>query len=77
MIKYASKAEPLIKKNQRKKYILIPEVKIKTAQEKNTNKVWPISGWIIKSNEIIEIKKIENKYLSNRILKFIVTKNSC
>ena len=45
-------------------YIFIPEVKIKTAQEKTTNKVCPISGWIISNNEIIEIKKVENKYLA-------------
>ena len=37
--------------------MLIPEVKIRTAQEKTTSKVCPISGWIIRSNEIIEIKK--------------------
>ena len=43
--------------------MLIPEVKIRTAQEKTTSKVCPISGWIIRSNEIIEIKKVDNKYL--------------
>ena len=37
-------------------YILIPDVKIKTAQEKTTNNVWPISGWIIKKREITDIK---------------------
>ena len=44
--------------------ILIPEVKIKTAQEKTTNNVWPISGWIIKSKEIIDIKIVDIKYLN-------------
>ena len=62
MIKYASKVEPSIKIAS-KKYILIPDVKIRTAHEKTTSRVCPISGWIIKSNEIIEIKKVDNKYL--------------
>ena len=44
--------------------MLIPEVKIKTAQEKTTNNVWPISGWIIKSKEIIDIKIVDIKYLN-------------
>ena len=63
MIKYASKNEPN-KKIAKRKYIFIPDVKIKTAQEKTTNKVCPISGWIISNNETIEIKKAENKYLA-------------
>ena len=63
MIKYVSKNEPN-KKIPKRKYMFIPEVKIKTAQEKTTNKVWPISGWIISNNEIIEIKTVENKYLA-------------
>mgnify|MGYP007004907437 CR=1 FL=1 len=37
-------------------------MKIKTAQEKTTRSVWPISGCIIKSKEIIDIKIIVNKY---------------
>ena len=45
--------------------MLIPEVKIKTAQEKTTNNVWPISGWIIKSKEIIDIKIVDIRYLNN------------
>ena len=54
-------------------YILIPEVKIKTAQEKITNNVWPISGWIIKSKEITEIKIVDIKYL-NKILNLLLHK---
>ena len=63
MIKYTSKDEPN-KKIAKRKYIFIPDVKIKIAQEKITNKVCPISGWIISNNEIIEIKIVENKYLA-------------
>ena len=63
MIKYTSKDEPN-KKIAKRKYIFIPEVKIKTAQEKTTNKVCPISGWIISNNEIVEIITIESKYLA-------------
>ena len=80
MIKYASKNEPN-KKIAKRKYIFIPEVKIKTAKEKITNKVCPISGWIISNNETIEIKKAENKYLAiifslllQRIIARIMTK---
>ena len=62
IIKYASNTE-LNKKIAINKYKLIPEVKIRTAQEKITNKVWPISGWIIKSDEIKVIIKIESIYL--------------
>ena len=40
-------------------------MKIKTAQEKTTNNVWPISGWIIKSKEITDIKIVDIKYLNN------------
>ena len=57
-------------------------MKIKTAQEKTTNNVWPISGWIIKSKEITEIKIIDIKYLSkifdlllHRIVAKIIIKN--
>ena len=61
MIKYTSKDEPN-KKIAKRKYIFIPEVKINTAQENITSKVWPISGWIIKNKEIIETIKIDIKY---------------
>ena len=47
--------------------MLIPEVKIKTAQEKTIRSVWPISGCIIKSKEIVDIKIIDNKYLKQRL----------
>ena len=33
-------------------YILIPDMKIRIAQEKTTNNVWPISGWTINKREI-------------------------
>ena len=42
--------------------MLTPEVKIKTAQEKTTRRVWPISGCIIRNKEIIDTKTIDNKY---------------
>ena len=42
--------------------MLIPDVKIKTAHEKITKRVWPISGCLIKNKEIIDIKIIDNKY---------------
>ncbi len=44
--------------------MLIPDVKIITAQQNTTNKVWPISGWAIKSKEMTDIKIIEIKYLN-------------
>ena len=57
-------------------------MKIKTAQEKTTNNVWPISGWIIKSREITDIKIIDIKYLnkifdliSQKIVAKIIIKN--
>ena len=63
-------------------YILIPDVKIRTAQENITNKVWPISGWTIKSKQMIDIKIIDIKYLnkifdliSHRIVAKIIIKN--
>ena len=63
-------------------YILIPDVKIRTAQENTTNKVWPISGWAIKNKEMIDIKIIDIKYLnkifdliSHKIVARIITKN--
>ena len=40
----------------------MPEVKIKTAQEKTIRRVWPISGCNIRSKEIIDTKIIDNKY---------------
>ena len=63
-------------------YILIPDVKIRAAQQNTTNKVWPISGWAIKSKEMIDIKIIDIKYLnkifdliSHKIVAKIITKN--
>ena len=63
-------------------YILIPDMKIRTAQQNTTNKVWPISGWAINSKEMTEIKKIDIKYLnkifdliSHRIVAKIIIKN--
>ena len=43
--------------------ILIPDVKIKTDQEKITNKVCPISGWIISKKDTIEIVNVVNIYI--------------
>ena len=81
MIKYVSKIRPN-KKIAIRKYIFIPDVKIKIAQENTTNKVCPISGWIISNNEMIKIKNTENKYLAiifnlllQRIVARITTKN--
>ena len=57
--------------------MFIPDIKIKIAQEKITNKVCPISGWIISNNEIIEIKTVESKYLArifNLLLQRIVAR---
>ena len=76
MIKYTSKDEPN-KKIAKRKYIFIPDVKIKIAQEKITSKVCPISGWIISNNEIVEIKTVEIKYLArifNLLLQRIVAR---
>ena len=63
-------------------YILIPDVKIRTAQQNTTNNVWPISGWAINSKEMKNIKKIDIKYLnkifdliSHRIVAKIIIKN--
>ena len=57
-------------------------MKIRAAQQNTTNKVWPISGWAIKSKEIIDIKIIDIKYLnkifdliSHKIVAKIITKN--
>ena len=44
----------------------MPEVKIKTAQEKTIRRVWPISGCIIRNKEIIDTKTTDNKYFKYR-----------
>ena len=44
------------------KKIFTPDVKIKTAQEKITRRVWPISGCIIRNKAIIDTKTIDKKY---------------
>ena len=64
IIKYVKKiiAE---QKNAKRINILIPDVKISTAQENTTNRVWPISGWIIKNKEIADIKIVDIRYLNN------------
>ena len=62
MIKYVSKIIAKQKKTKRIN-ILIPDVKIKTDQEKTTNKVWPISGCTISRMDITEIVIVVNKYL--------------
>ena len=54
-------------------YILIPDVKIRTAQENTTNKVWPMSGWTIKSKEIADIKIVDIRYL-NKIFDLLLHK---
>ena len=66
MIKKIKKLKTNKEKPKRKK-IFIPEVKINTAQENITSKVWPISGWIIKNKEIIETIKIDIKYFKYRL----------
>ena len=66
MIKKIKKLKTNKEKPKRKR-IFIPEVKINTAQENITSKVWPISGWIIKNKEIIETIKIDIKYLKYRL----------
>ena len=45
-----------IKKIDIKKTKLIPDININNAHEKTISNVWPISGWIIRSREIKEIK---------------------
>ena len=57
-------------------------MKIRAAQQNTTNKVWPISGWDIKSKEITDIKIIDIKYLnkifdliSQKIVAKIIIKN--
>ena len=63
-------------------YMFIPDVKIRTAQQNTINKVWPISGWAIKSKEMTDIKIIDIKYLnkifdliSQKIVAKIIIKN--
>ena len=48
--------------------ILIPDVKINTDQEKTTNKVCPISGWIINKRDTIEIIDVVNMYLIIKLI---------
>ena len=57
-------------------------MKIRAAQQNTTNKVWPISGWVIKSKEMTDIKIIDIKYLnkifdliSHKIFAKMTTKN--
>ena len=62
-----------------KKYKLIPEQNIKTAHEKTTNNVWPMSGWIISSKETKVIKIVDAKYLNKILVSFlhkIIAKNT-
>ena len=54
-----------------KKYKLIPEQNIRTAQEKTTNNVWPMSGWIISSKETNVIKIVDAKYLNKILISFL------
>ena len=54
-----------------KKYKLIPEQNIRTAHEKTTNNVWPISGWIISSKETKVIKIVDAKYLNKILVSFL------
>ena len=54
-----------------KKYKLIPEQNIKTAHEKTTNNVWPMSGWIINSKETKVIKIVDAKYLNKILVSFL------
>ena len=48
-------------------------MKISTAQENSTNKVWPTSGWTIKSKEIADIKVVDTRYL-NKIFDLLLQK---
>ena len=48
--------------------ILIPDVKINIDQEKTTNKVCPISGWIINKRDTIEIIDVVNMYLIIKLI---------
>ena len=54
-------------------YILIPDVKIRTAQENTTNNVCPMSGCTINSKEIAEINIVDAIYLNN-IFDFLLHK---
>ena len=62
IIKYVRKIIAKQKKVKRIN-ILIPDVKIKTDQDKTTNKVCPISGWTISKIDTIEIVNTDNMYL--------------
>ena len=62
IIKYVSK-HIAKQKNAKRINILIPDVKIKIDQEKTTNKVCPISGWIISQKDTLEIVYVVNRYL--------------
>ena len=60
----------------------MPDVNIRAAQQNTTNKVWPMSGWIINNKEIAEIKIADAIYLNNKfdlllhkIVAKIITKN--
>tara|TARA_Y100000768_G_C23944025_1_gene666631 strand:+ start:28 stop:282 length:255 start_codon:yes stop_codon:yes gene_type:complete len=53
-----------IKKIDIKKTKLIPDININNAHEKTISNVWPISGWIIRSREIKEIKIVESEYFN-------------
>ena len=53
-----NKIEHKINKNIK----LIPDTKIKTDQQKKTNKVCPISGWAANKKAIIKVIKKEKKY---------------
>ena len=57
-------------------------MKIRVDKQNTTNKVWPISGWAIKSKELIDIKIIDIKYfnkifdlISQKIVAKIIIKN--
>ena len=54
-----------------RKYKLIPEQNIRTAQEKTTNNVCPMSGWIINSKETKVIKTVDAKYLNKILISFL------
>ena len=54
-----------------KKYKLTPEQNIRTAHEKTTNNVCPISGWIINSKDTDVIKIVDNKYLNKILVSFL------
>ena len=67
MIKYVSKIVAK-QKNAKRIYMLIPDVKIRTDQEKTTNKVWPISGCTISRIDITDITIMVNRYLTVKLV---------